>query len=71
MRNALDFRVMWDGIMSWYLGLLGKLRGKLDVLLRKMVRFVYGWGPRTHVGTGTLREFGTLPLSMHLESGKA
>ncbi len=41
-------------IMSWYIGLSNKLRGKWDVLLRKMVRFVYGWGPRTHVGTGTL-----------------
>ena len=50
-------------IMSWYIGLSNKLRGKLDVLLRKMVRFVYGWGPRTHVGTGTLRELGWLQVA--------
>ena len=50
-------------IVSWYVGLSSKLRGKLDVLLRKMVRFVYGWGPRTHVGTGTLRELGWLQVA--------
>ena len=28
-----------------------------------MVRYVLGWGPRTHVGTGTLRELGWLMVS--------
>ena len=50
-------------IVCWYIGLSSKLMGKLDVLLRKMVRFVYGWGPRTHVGTGTLRELGWLQVA--------
>ena len=50
-------------IVSWYVGLSGKLKGKLDVLQRKMVRFVFGWGPRSHVGTGTLRELGWLSIS--------
>ena len=50
-------------IVSWYVGLSGKLRGKLDVLQRKMVRFVFGWGPRSHVGTGTLRKLGWLSIS--------
>ena len=32
------------------------------MLQRKMVRFVYGWGPRSHVGTTTLRELGWLQI---------
>ena len=50
-------------LVSWYVGLSSKLKGKLDVLQRKMVRYVLGWGPRTHVGTGTLRELGWLVVS--------
>ena len=50
-------------IVSWYVGLSGKLREKLAVLQRKMVRYVYGWGPRAHVGTGTLKELGWLLIS--------
>ena len=50
-------------IVSWYVGLSGKLKGKLDVLQRKMVRYVLGWGPRSHVGKGTLRELGWLVIS--------
>ena len=47
-------------IVSWYVGLSDKLKRRLDVLQRKMVRYVYGWGPRSHVGTGALRELGWL-----------
>ena len=49
-------------ILSWYLDLSSELKGKLDVLQRKMVRYVYGWGPRGHVGTGILRELGWLTI---------
>ena len=41
---------------SWYTGLSAKLRGKLDVLQRRMVRFVFSLAPRSHVGTEKLRE---------------
>ena len=50
-------------IVSWYVGLSGELRERLAILQRKMVRYVYGWGPRTDVGTGTLRELGWLLVS--------
>ena len=49
-------------ILSWYLGLSVELKGKLEILQRKMVRFVYGWDPMRHVGTGTLRELGWLSV---------
>ena len=48
--------------MSWYLGLTVAWRNKLDVLQRKMARFVLGIGPRAHVGLGTLRELGWLTV---------
>ena len=35
---------------SWYEGLTASLRRKLDVLQRKMVRFVHGYENRHHVG---------------------
>ena len=48
--------------MSWYLGLSVTLKGRLDVLQRKMARFVLGLGPRAHIGTGALRELGWLTV---------
>ena len=48
--------------MSWYLNLSVSLRAKLDVLQRKMARFVLGVGPRSHIGQGTLRELGWLTI---------
>ena len=50
-------------ILSWYVSLSGELRERLDVLQRKMVRYVYGWGPRSHVGSATFRELGWLKIS--------
>ena len=50
-------------ILSWYVDLSNELKGKLDVLQRKMVRYVYGWGPRSHVGSATFRELGWLQIS--------
>ena len=47
-------------ILSWYMGLSVELRGRLEVLQRKMVRYIYGWDPMRHVGTATLRELGWL-----------
>ena len=41
---------------SWYSGLSSKLRSRLDVLQRRMVRFIFSLEPRTHVGTEKLRE---------------
>ena len=50
-------------MVSWYVGLSNKLKERLDVLQRKMVRYVFGWGPRSHVGTGALRELGWLSIA--------
>ena len=50
-------------ILSWYIGLSGELKEKLDILQRKMVRYIYGWGPRGHVGSATFRELGWLQIS--------
>ena len=50
-------------ISSWYVGLSGELKERLDVLQRKMVRYIYGWGPRGHVGSATFRELGWLQIS--------
>ena len=40
---------------SWYSGLSCKLKDKLDVLQRKMVRYVLNLDPRAHVGGQHLR----------------
>ena len=48
---------------SWYSGLSAKLRGKLDVLQRRMVRYIFSLAPRSHVGTEKLRELCWLSVS--------
>ena len=50
-------------ILSWYVGLSSELRERLDILQRKMVRYIHGWGPRGHVGSATFRELGWLQIS--------
>ena len=50
-------------IVSWYMGLSKGLRDRLEVLQRKMVRYVFGWGPRSHVGVGALKELGWLLIA--------
>ncbi len=60
--NALVQPCLDYCIVSWYLNLSAALKGKLDVLQRKMARFVLGLGPRTHVGLGTLRELDWLSV---------
>ena len=49
-------------ILSWFLNLSNELKERLNVLQRKMVRYVYGWEPRRHVGTATLRELGWMTI---------
>jgi hypothetical protein len=48
---------------SWYSGLNAKLRGKLDVLQRKMVRFIFKMDPRSHVGQEQLKQLLWLSVS--------
>ena len=40
---------------SWYSGLTGRLRDRLDVLQRRMVRYIFSYGPRHHVGSGDIK----------------
>ena len=40
---------------SWYSGLTKELKGRLDVLQRRMVRFIFSCGPRHHVDSSDLK----------------
>ena len=60
--NALVQPCLDYCIASWYLGLTIAWKNRLDVLQRKMARFVLGIGPRAHVGLGSLRELGWLTV---------
>ena len=48
---------------SWYSGLTKKLQNKLDVLQRRMVRYIFSLDPRDHVGTEKLRELSGLSIA--------
>ena len=48
---------------SWYAGLSTSLKHKLDVLQRKMVRFVFGYDSRHHVGPPDLLSLTWLSIS--------
>ena len=47
---------------SWYEGLTASLKQKLDVLQRKMVRFIHGFESRHHVGPSELLSLSWLPI---------
>ena len=61
--NALIQPCLDYCIVSWYLNLAVSIRNKLDVVQRKMARFVLGVGPRVHIGTAALRDLGWLTVS--------
>ena len=48
---------------SWYSGLTKKLQNKLDVLQRRMIRYIFSLDPRDHVGTEKLRELSWLSIA--------
>ena len=60
--NALVQPCLDYCIASWYLNLTVKMKNRLDVVQRKMARFVLGVGPRDHIGLSTLRELGWLTV---------
>jgi hypothetical protein len=41
---------------SRYNGLSAKLRGRLDVLQRRIIRYIYDLGPRSHIGSEHLKQ---------------
>ena len=43
---------------SWYAGLSAKLKGRLDVLQRRMIRFILRMEPRDHVGQEHIQNLG-------------
>ena len=47
-------------VLAWYPGLGIGLRQRLDTIQRKMVRFVNGWKPRSHVGIPEINAVGWL-----------
>ena len=61
--NALIQPCLDYCIVSWYLGLTVSIRNRLDVVQRKMARFVLGVGPRVHIGSVTLRDLGWLTVA--------
>jgi hypothetical protein len=46
--------------MSWYYGLTSNLKGKLQVMQNKVVRFILELGPREHIGQLELNKVGYL-----------
>ena len=60
--NALVQPCLDYCIVSWYLKLSVALKSRMDVLQRKMARFVLGLGPRAHIGLADLRELGWLSV---------
>ena len=65
--NCLDFncrRILCSALIqpyfdyccsSWYSGLTGKLRDRLDVLQRRMVRYIFSYEPRHHVDSRDIK----------------
>ena len=47
---------------SWYSGLTKQLQDKLDVLQRRMVRFIFSYHPMQHVGNAELKKLSWLSI---------
>ena len=47
---------------SWYSGVSAQLRSRMDVLQRKMARFIFGFDYRAHIGTTELRSLSWLTV---------
>ena len=52
---------------SWYEGLTKQLKRKLDVLQRRMLRFVFLKGPRDHVGINELKSLSWLSVPQRVK----
>ena len=50
-------------ISSWYVGLSKQLKDRLDVIQRRMVRFIFSKGPMEHVDTRELKALSWLKVS--------
>ena len=52
---------------SWYSGITVSLQKRLDVVQRKMVRFVKGWDPRHHVSFADICSLSWIPIPDRVE----
>ena len=51
---------------SWYSALSQKNKNKLQIMQNKIVRFILGMGPRTHIGQ---EELGMVGMIYHVRIG--
>jgi hypothetical protein len=58
--NSLVFSNLTYCVSAWYPGLGAGLKTRLDVIQRKMARFVNAWRPRDHVGESEINATGWL-----------
>ena len=52
---------------AWYSGLSVRLKGRLDILQRKMARFCLFMGPRDHIGLDELRNLSWLSIPRRVD----
>ena len=48
---------------AWHAGLTAKLKERFDAMQRKMVRFIFGMGPRSHVDQRHFKQLGWLTVN--------
>ena len=58
--NALVIPNLTYCASAWYPGIGVKLKNRLNTIQRKMVRYVNGWSPRSHVGKDEIVSLGWL-----------
>ena len=58
--DSLVFSGLTYCASAWYPGLGTGLRGRFDIIQRKMVRYINGWGPREHIGEPEINATGWL-----------
>lgn len=51
----------------WYPGLTQSLKNKLQVTQNKLIRFILGLDPRSHIGPAQFRELNWLPVSKRVD----
>ena len=51
---------------AWYYGLLKAQTSKLQICQNKLIRYVLGLGPRTHIGIGEFQKVGWLPIEQRV-----
>ena len=55
---------------SWYSGLTKKNQGRLQIMQNKIIRFLLGAHPRTHIGPTQFRQVNMLPVYLRVQQLK-